>query len=316
MMRSSFKFIAKHMNKKSRKNNLSVAICLVLSVGSVIFAQQQPSCVAETEKMLIEAENTQTYTVDFTKADECVRQNPKSVEALILRSRLLALKGELETALNDANKAIKLAPNSSEAFYARGFVYHKKYDKNSPDKPISVELKKSAMADYNKALSLNPKNGVAQLDRTTLDSGSYTLRRIPDYNLAIEYLMTGNNTTELARAYYVRGYIYLTVKRFNEAISDFTMTIKLRPNYSSAFSRRAFAYKYRKDKGDVDAAIADCTEFIRIKPNDTFGYIERGGLYERKGETEKAVSDYRAALALDPNTYSTKTRLVKLGVQP
>lgn len=303
------------MHGKSSKINLLTTICFLLSLCSVIYGQKL-SCVAETEKILIEAEDMNKFTADFSKADGCVRQNPNSVEALIIRSKILALKGNIDSALADANKAVDLSPRSSEAFYARGFVYHRNYRKNFGDEQIKDKLKKSAMADYDKALELNPKNGATKLDRALLITDGLGEGVLPDFDLTVEYLKASGNTAELARAYNERGYSYLFAKKWDEAINDFTAAIKLRPNYSLAYGGRALAYIYRKDAPNLDAAIADYTEIIRIRKNEASEYVNRGNIYKKKSETAKAVSDYRAALALEPNNYSAKSALEKLGVQP
>lgn len=305
------KIFDKYMNRKLSKINLLTAICLILSVCAATYAQKKLPCVAETEKMLVEAEDTETYTADFSKADECVRQNPKSVEALIVRSKVFAVKGNFESALADANKAIELAPQNSDAFYARGFVYDKKYWK-----VFDKEIKRLAMTDYEKALEINPRNGVAFLAKIILiktDMGSGFRKLLPDFDRAIEYLTASGNTAELARAYYQRGQSNSLDHLWDDGIKDFTTALKLRPNYSSPLALRATTHSIRTDKPNLDAAIADYTEYLKLKPTD-YTYINRADIYERKGETGKAISDYRAALALNPNNYTAKTRLAELGV--
>jgi len=53
-------------------------------------------------------------------------------------------------------------------------------------------------------------------------------------------------------------------------------------------------------KGDLDHALRDFSEAIRIDPNDPDSYAERGQTLFRLGETERAIADYSAALARDP----------------
>jgi Flp pilus assembly protein TadD len=54
-------------------------------------------------------------------------------------------------------------------------------------------------------------------------------------------------------------------------------------------------------KGDVDRAIADLDEAIRLDVKLTFAYRERGLAYRRKDDLELAIADYSVAIRLDPN---------------
>jgi tetratricopeptide (TPR) repeat protein len=52
---------------------------------------------------------------------------------------------------------------------------------------------------------------------------------------------------------------------------------------------------------DLEKAVADFTEAVRIDPNHPSGYTERGQALFKLGETDRAIADYSAALKKDPN---------------
>jgi tetratricopeptide (TPR) repeat protein len=52
--------------------------------------------------------------------------------------------------------------------------------------------------------------------------------------------------------------------------------------------------------GDLDRAVRDFSEAIRIDPKYPDTYLERGQTYFKLGDTERAIADYSAALARDP----------------
>ena len=54
------------------------------------------------------------------------------------------------------------------------------------------------------------------------------------------------------------------------------------------------------DRGDYDAAISDYTEAIRLRPNLSQAYQNRGLVYSRKKEHEQAIADYTKAILIDP----------------
>ncbi len=75
-------------------------------------------------------------------------------------------------------------------------------------------------------------------------------------------------------------------------------------------------------KGNIDKAIADYTEAIRLDPNYSAAYTNRGQAHEAAGHLPQARADYAAAVALPSlMTYdnskwafdTAKARLVVLG---
>jgi tetratricopeptide (TPR) repeat protein len=58
-------------------------------------------------------------------------------------------------------------------------------------------------------------------------------------------------------------------------------------------------------KGDLDRAVRDFSEAIRIDPKYPDSYSERGQTFFKLGEIERAIADYSAALAQDPQRGAT-----------
>ena len=56
-------------------------------------------------------------------------------------------------------------------------------------------------------------------------------------------------------------------------------------------------------KGEFDRAIEDYTAALRIEPDDHAALINRGKSWERKGEYDRAIEDYTAALRIKPDLY-------------
>src|ERR1700730_10781316 len=57
-------------------------------------------------------------------------------------------------------------------------------------------------------------------------------------------------------------------------------------NRAIAYYNRGIAYKA---KGDLDRAIADYSEALRLDPKDAFAYTNRGSAYYAKGDLERAL---------------------------
>ena len=78
-----------------------------------------------------------------------------------------------------------------------------------------------------------------------------------------------------------------------------------------AFSRRGDAHYAL---GNLDAALADYSAAIRLKPDDTGAMLRRALIYETKAMLDRAISDYRRVTELDPDEPRAAERLERLGI--
>ena len=101
----------------------------------------------------------------------------------------------------------------------------------------------------------------------------------------------------LAAAYYTRGNSYLRKGQTDRAIQDYDEAIRLKPNYTDAFTNRGIGY-VRKNQDD--RAIQDYDEAIRLDPNNATAFYNRGHAYARKGQPDRAIQDFDEAIRLSP----------------
>jgi len=107
-----------------------------------------------------------------------------------------------------------------------------------------------AIADYTKAIELNPRDAKAYNNRGNAygNKGQYD-QAIADYTKAIE-LNPRDATT-----YYNRGMSYGKDKgQHDQAIADYTKAIELNPRFAAAYNNRGIAYY---NKGEYDKAWED-----------------------------------------------------------
>ena len=62
------------------------------------------------------------------------------------------------------------------------------------------------------------------------------------------------------------------------------------------------------EKGELDKAIADFDEAIRLDPRSARAYANRGVVWRKKSELDKALADFNEAIRLDPRTPSVYAR--------
>src|SRR5664279_4983909 len=68
-------------------------------------------------------------------------------------------------------------------------------------------------------------------------------------------------------------------------------------NQAVNYTSRGNGYR---DKGELDHAIADYSEAIRLDPKVAIGLYNRGIVWRAKGDIGRAIADYSEAIRLDP----------------
>jgi DNA-binding helix-hairpin-helix protein with protein kinase domain len=105
--------------------------------------------------------------------------------------------------------------------------------------------------------------------------------------------------------YYKQGHAAYKVKKYDQAIENFTLAIKKQPQHAKAFVNRGNSHYNLKD---YDAAIADYNQAIKINPKEVKAYVNRGNVYYMQAEysTDQdrnynlALADFNTALRLNP----------------
>jgi tetratricopeptide (TPR) repeat protein len=166
------------------------------------------------------------------------------------------------------------------AYNNRGIAYD---DKGDHDR---------AMADYNQAIRLDPKDASHYFNRgNAYQDKNDNQRAIADYTKAIAL------DPKLIQAYFKRGMSYESVDNYDVAITDLTKAIELRPEVAVTYIGRANAYD---QKNDYDHAIADYTKAIELDPNDSDTFRFRGNVYKEKHDYNRAIADFNKAITFDP----------------
>jgi tetratricopeptide (TPR) repeat protein len=86
------------------------------------------------------------------------------------------------------------------------------------------------------------------------------------------------------------------VMSLSKALDFYNDAIKKNPT-PTAYTTRSWILK---ELGDYDKAIADCGEALRLDPNSTAGFNNRGNAWTDKEEYDKAIADYTVAIRIDP----------------
>ena len=88
------------------------------------------------------------------------------------------------------------------------------------------------------------------------------------------------------------------MNELNKAISDYTNAIKINPKYAEAYNNRGNAFFKERN---FEEAISDYTKALEINSNFIQSYRNRGIAYAKIRKTEEAVSDFKKYLKLNPS---------------
>ena len=116
-------------------------------------------------------------------------------------------------------------------------------------------------------------------------------------NEAARYDLEVQRNPTNSRAYDRRGWARGVNGNLDGAISDFNEAIRLNPTDAMAYGLRGKAFS---DKGELDKAVTDLTQAIRLNPKGALAHQNRGYISFKKGEWESALRDLDEAIRLDP----------------
>lgn len=113
-----------------------------------------------------------------------------------------------------------------------------------------------------------------------------------------------------ANLYTLRGNIHIDLEKYNEAVDDFTMAIKLDDKCAEAYCNRGHC-----NNDNPNEAIADFTRAIELAPEHAELYRNRAIEYYKYGNLERAIEDFERALIVlqkyhDKDEYVSKLRII------
>jgi tetratricopeptide (TPR) repeat protein len=152
----------------------------------------------------------------------------------------------------------------------------------------------SAVADYNAALKVQPDFAEA------FDNRAWIYMTRGDYDAALQDLDKAINLlppTSAGIARYYRGFAFLRLNNYPQALADLNEAQKLQPNNADIYLARG---EVEQAQENYDAALRDFDEFSKRAPRDARGPISRGSVLEAMGRSREALTALEDAVALEP----------------
>jgi tetratricopeptide (TPR) repeat protein len=97
-----------------------------------------------------------------------------------------------------------------------------------------------------------------------------------------------------------RGWVYLDLGEYQQAIREFNGALELDPHDAKAYEERGWAYFYFKD---YQRAIDDFEHILELDPNDTQGHNGRGQIHMIFKEYKQALVHFERIVELLPTVY-------------
>ena len=236
------------------------------------------------------------------------------IALLYAHAAFLKHQGRLQDAIAVYDTVTRMLPRWEGAYNDRGLLYQELHDLAraladfnraldlNPKTPIVLNNRgnnydlagerKRALADYGRALDIDPAYANAHLNRakTYFDMGNMTAA-LRDLDLTIELQPT------MGDAFYTRGRVYDQMGRSDEALRDYSAAIAQDPSHKQAYSNRGMLLA---QQGKYASAFPDFDRALQIDPHDAIAHSGRGIVYFGQEQYEKAVQAFNAAIREDP----------------
>ncbi|NIG55120.1 tetratricopeptide repeat protein [Chitinophaga sp. Cy-1792] len=152
----------------------------------------------------------------------------------------------------------------------------------------------NGLADYEKAIKLAPDNGVYY----AFEGACYQyMHKDPLSEKTFDKALKLLSSPKSAWEYYARGIVYESRKNDDAALADFNNAIRLQPDFTLCYVKRA---RILNDRKQTDAAMEALSQAIRLNPQYSGPYFTRGNIYYNQQQYEKALADFSQVTTLNP----------------
>jgi len=298
------------MNKKRRRVNPWLLTFLLISIGVLVYLNivvvpmidppfvPTPTPTRDPQSFIDEADALAAegkYLQAVEAYQGAINADPQNISNYLKISRLQIFTNQLVQAQVNAQNAILLDNNSSEAFALSGWAkgFQKEYLDGEADARRAIELDQNsglghAILAY--ILALRVEAGLQELD--TLD-------------LAIEESRTALALEpNLLEGHWARGYVLEITSNYEEAVSELDQAIAINPHIARlhmALGRNLI------NTGELDRSVFEFTKAYSLNPTDPTPNLFISRVYSMLGEWDKGIQYGSLALRddpQDPNLYA------------
>jgi len=257
-----------------------------------------------------------------------ISHDGSDAEARYQLSRLLANHfRDYDAAEEMMEKAVELAEGNGEYHFFLGSVYGAQaqlagllskfsYAKKTRDQferavelqPDSVRYRSALMSYYLMA----PGIAGGDVDKAKAQAEEILKRNAFEGHMSLARIATSENELENAekeytlaisarpadwRPHHMLGYLYLRMKRADDAVAQFREYVRLSPKDPNSHDSLADGYMA---KGNTDEALSSYLQALSLDPRFPSSVYGAGKCYDAKGMKAEALKNYRQYLAENP----------------
>jgi tetratricopeptide (TPR) repeat protein len=218
----------------------------------------------------------------FADLDKALTMEPRNLLALLMRARLHFVQEELPAARADVDRLLELQPGMTRAILLRSMIY------------AALERFQDAIADIRMLLREDPKNVELRLQLASLYVADKRPRKAIE--LLTEILNDDKDNWMALRA---RGDALLSIGKHAEAIKDYNVAVKLKPDDHGILNNLAWVLAtspvdaLRDGKRSIELGTKACEvtkyEMPHILSTLAAGYAETGDFETAIKWSTKAV---------------------------
>lgn len=277
---------------------------LYVAATAVCYVVLSSQAFAASDKQIRDCTMAQRYADRVTACTEILQDNAlnKGMRSMTLAARGAALHymGDADSAISDLTQAIALNPRNHFAYDTRAFAWREKgnLDRAIADFDNAIEYNRLSADNSGLAVSYSHRGLTWQM------KGDKN-RALANYNEAIRL------DPSSADFYHRRARFYIENDRLDLAVKDLDATIQRDAEHADAFYLRG-SIRYERytnagasewvQQNDLDGALADLTEVIRLLPgNASRAFFMRALARNVNGDKDGMVDDLIESYKIDPN---------------
>ncbi len=180
-----------------------------------------------------------------------------------------------------------------------GLILYRYYAQVQPKSPLQYEMER-----WQATVRSRPRDATAHLNLAWIYQQMNKLKDAEkEYNIALEI------DSGLIEAHYQLGIIYLREKKYMQAVDKFEQIVERNPDHALSWYQLGLI---RAQQKNYKEAIICFNNVLRIEPTWANVHRELGKAYEKLGEDEKAIEEYKTTLQFLPTDKEAKEGLKRL----
>jgi tetratricopeptide (TPR) repeat protein len=233
---------------------------------------------------MLNAKPKEVWGAGGTPPPKDIVAEPTDAASFALRGAASMSRRDYPAAIADLSRALETSPNNQSYLYERGRAYL------GSNQPLL------AMRDFDDGLRLKPDDVPVLIIRAQMRLDGH------DKEGALRDLDAADRAAAKQDDVRLRlGQLYEAADILPAAIGQYDLWLSAHPNAGEmprALNGRCWARALLGQ--DLERALADCNQALRLLPKDPMTLDSRGLVHLRRGELDAAIRDYDDALRLNP----------------